>query len=195
MGYYRAGFRVIGVDKDPQPRFPFEFIQGDVFEVWDKLSHDEVAVYAASPPCQGNTPLRHIHKKEYPQLIKPIRNLFKQTGKPYIIENTKDAKFEGDVLFLCGTMFGLDVIRHRYFENNFNLWIPPRPCRHHKRVVKCGRRPDLLKQFHSLAGHFAGVPEAKIATGIDWMNQDGLRESIPPTYTEWIGKQLMRYLE
>jgi DNA (cytosine-5)-methyltransferase 1 len=30
--------------------------------------------------------------------------------------------------------------------------------------------------------------------GIDWMNGSELSQAIPPAYTEWIGKQLMEYL-
>lgn len=31
--------------------------------------------------------------------------------------------------------------------------------------------------------------------GIDWMNRDELSQAIPPAYTEWIGKQLMRIIQ
>lgn len=30
--------------------------------------------------------------------------------------------------------------------------------------------------------------------GIDWMDQDGLSQAIPPAYTQFIGEQLMAHL-
>lgn len=42
-----------------------------------------------------------------------------------------------------------------------------------------------------VVGNFSGVAQAKAAMGIDWMNRDGLRESIPPAYTEHLGRQIM----
>lgn len=59
-------------------------------------------------------------------------------------------------------------------------------------------RPKLLdlfcKQggpdwFIQVVGHFSGIEDAMWAMDIDWMNQSGLREAIPPAYTKYIGKQ------
>ena len=58
-GYYRAGFDVVGVDINPQPNYPFEFVQRDAFDVlleW-RLAHDFDAIHA-SFPCQSKTAYR-----------------------------------------------------------------------------------------------------------------------------------------
>ena len=50
LGMMQAGFEVVGVDKDPHPNYPGDFIQGDVFEdAPDVMDFDFVW---ASPPCQ-----------------------------------------------------------------------------------------------------------------------------------------------
>src|SRR4051812_36097550 len=102
MGYYRAGFHVVGVDICPQPNYPFEFIQVDALRALSAvIAHDQVwfqgssydAIHA-SPPCQHFTKygngVKDI-KERYEDLIEPTRELLKQTGLPYIIENVERA--------------------------------------------------------------------------------------------------------
>lgn len=59
---------------------------------------------------------RHLGRSEnHPDLIDPIRKIFKRSGTPYIIENVVGAPLI-DPVVLCGSMFDLKVRRHRCFE-------------------------------------------------------------------------------
>ncbi len=49
-GYHRAGFDVTGVDINPQPRYPFAFVQGDALE-YVAAHGREYDLIHASPPC------------------------------------------------------------------------------------------------------------------------------------------------
>ncbi len=56
MGYHQAGFDVIGVDIEPQPNYPFTFIQHDVqtLRLEDYfLELSDFSAIHASPPCQS----------------------------------------------------------------------------------------------------------------------------------------------
>ena len=114
--------------------------------------------------------------------------MLKNTSKKYVIENVKYAPLKNNVM-LCGTMFGLMVIRHRYFECQPEIVFPPCACNHHAKLTKQGRTPTP-GTFITVTGHFGGIEYAKKAMGIDWMNQRELSQAIPPAYTEWIGNQL-----
>ena len=60
MGYHRAGFvEIVGVDNAPQPRYPFEFVQGDALEYVLEHGHKFDAIHA-SPPCQAYSIMRNL---------------------------------------------------------------------------------------------------------------------------------------
>jgi len=187
MGYHHAGFDVDGIDLAPQPRYPFRFFQADALKYLSAWGHEYSAVHA-SPPCQAHTNAQKIMGNEHPDLIEPTRELLEKLGLPYVIENVPGAPLK-DPVELCGAMFGLGTYRHRMFETNWELTVPEHPV-HVARTTKMGRKPVDGEMMH-VVGNFSGVEKAKKAMGIDWMTRDGLRESIPPAYTEYIGKQLM----
>lgn len=196
MGYHRAGFEVVGVDIKEQPNYPFQFIQADAM-TYPLEGFDLVH---ASPPCQAYVAANLGRNTKHPKLIEPLRQRFKEAGARYVIENVEKAPLV-DTIMLCGTMFGLLVLRHRLFENNVGLSMRMR-CNHWGTVaegdfasVHWGRTPgqrrgkdaagNRLRDTYALPG-----PEWSVAMGIDWMTKAELVEAIPPAYTEYIGKQL-----
>lgn len=188
-GYVDAGFEVVGVDIEPQPKYPYHFIQGDALEVAARIGR-EFDVIHASPPCQRYSSAANTQDKDkYPDLIAPTRNLLKQIGRPYVIENVVGAPLENPVL-LCGTMFGIRMYRHRLFETSFECRQPPHPP-HHAPQVKMGRAPKAGEYIQAV-GHFSGVPEARREMGLPWMGQKELAQAIPPAYTRFVGHWALR---
>jgi len=202
MGYHRAGFEVIGVDIEPQKRYPFQFVQADALEYAKQYGHLFDAIHA-SPPCQGySNATSSKTKSNYPLLIPQVRQLLKELGKLYVIENVENAKSAMEnPLMLCGSMFDLQLVRHRLFETNPPIYFPPTPCYHWRTRAQPKNRPggSLLyaktlrdDQFLVVVGNgHAPLHLLKKAMGIDWMNAKELCQAIPPAYTEFIGKALL----
>jgi len=201
VGYHRAGFDIVGVDIDPQPNYPFEFIQGDALGL-DPEYMATFDVIHASPPCQSYSDLakRNRNADAWPRLVEPVREMLRGTGLPYIIENVEGAPLL-DPVVLCGTMFPeLRVIRHRLFESNVPIEVPPHQRHplvftHDKRKAHYGKLDQNTAYVQVTGGGNCSIANAKSAMGIDWMTKAELNESIPPAYTEWLGRQIMDYLE
>lgn len=207
-GYRRAGFEVVGVDLDPQPRYPFEFRQGDALALDPATIAREFDAIHASPPCQGYSAMRHAPgARGAPLLIEQTRALCEATGLPWIIENVEEARWAmHEPILLCGSMFdlgaqGCRTQRHRLFESNVHI-SPPSPCRHDGRPVigvyggharkRSARAGGRGTRDTWEGGHKAAASEA---LGIDWMTLQQMSEAIPPAYTEHLGRQLLDHIE
>ena len=95
MGYSQAGFEMVGIDIDPQPNYPFEFIQADALELLQDTEYlEQFDFIHASPPCQEYSGVSRQWREKgtiYPDILEPIRNLLIQSGKPFVIENVQNA--------------------------------------------------------------------------------------------------------
>ncbi len=190
-GLVRAGFVVTGVDLEEQPNYPFSFIRADVVTLATNMLQEFDLVWA-SPPCQGFTAYkrRKNHVRPRANLIPAVREMLKASGVPYIIENVPGAPLEQPTM-LCGSMFGLDVRRHRMFETSFPV-TPPK-CRHHEQTP---RFPPATNRKNLRSTVEVGVWRIPLdvqqrAMGIDWMTREELSEAIPPAYSEFLARAFL----
>lgn len=194
VGYKRAAdelglpIEIIGVDKDPQPNYPFTFVQADCLQFL-KDHGKEFTHHHASFPCQEYSRTRSLHDNEFPDIIAPGRELLISTGKPYVIENVLGAPMKNYII-LDGPMFDLRVIRKRKFESNVLLLTPGKRAK----IGSVGGKNCTRKDFngyYTTSGHQMGtLQEWRDATGLHWMTKAEIAEAIPPAYTHWIGLQL-----
>lgn len=165
----------------------------------------------ASPPCQGYTRGNAGKVTAWPKLIGTVRTALEATGKPYVIENVKDAAWDmREPVTLCGCMFDLSTIdtdgirihlqRPRLFETNWGL-TAPRACDHsaHEWVAGAygGARRDKYEAKYVRKGGYVPADKAVVRAllGIDHdMTWNGLFECVPPAYCEWIGTQLAAHI-
>ncbi len=175
-GYQQAGFYVVGVDINPQPRYA-----GDEFHRADAMTFplDGFDVIHASPPCQhyANVTRWRGDQNDHLDLVDLIIERMENSRLPWILENVPGAPFVPQFV-LCGSMFGLRVRRHRWFVTSWNAFALVPRCEHQV----------LLPFMHKGERAYADATECQ------WMSSIEARQAIPPAYTQFIGEQLISAL-
>ncbi|MCL7370545.1 DNA cytosine methyltransferase [Streptomyces ardesiacus] len=181
MGYYLAGFDVVGVDIRPQPNYPFAFVQADGLAYAAEHGQAFDLVHG-SWPCERYAAVTKWRgsPEAHPDLVGPGREVMQATGRPWVMENVPETAAAGILrpdYLLCGTQFGLNVRRHRVFETSWGGGgdlVPP-----------CWHRKDLLAFAHKGERAYAD------AMGCTWMTSLEARKAVPPAYAQWIAAQFL----
>lgn len=210
-GLQRAGFHVTGVDIKLQPRYC-----GDVFHQADALAFPlgGFNFIWASPPCQVFSTMKVMpNARKHSDLLNPIRVRLQETVTPYVIENVVGAPIEVSQpsffspvmgVILCGSMFDLqnganELRRHRLFESSIPLSQPQ--CRHRLPVIgfygdHARTRQRTIAGNRNRGGDITGSSTklrlVKELMDIDWMEWKESNQAIPPAYSEFIGRQVLK---
>lgn len=187
VGYHRAGFQVTGVDHLKKKRFPFSFILDDGISYICKNWHKYDAIHM-SPPCQKYSAANQYDKTNCSADLESLLIICGYIQIPWVIENVPNSPLP-KTINLFGPQFNLNIIRKRIFYSNIMLFEPE--------AVKQKRIYYPGKELFTIAGNGgknATVANWSKAIKINWMTRQGLRQSIPPAYTEFIGNQLINYL-
>lgn len=188
-GLHDAGYDIVGVDIEDQPRYPYRFIKGDAFD-WLLRDLSAFDLIWASPKCQSHsvcTPVaaRSSHAVQLPDVLSALRG----QSVPFIVENVSGAqRYMQSPVMLCGSMFGLGVYRHRWFElGNTDAFFLTPPCNHSVPAVLVSgttrRLENGRRREHSKA-------EKTAAIGIDWMVLSELDQAIPPAYAAFLASHI-----
>jgi hypothetical protein len=166
---------ITGVDIEPQPRYPFKFIQSDFRNV-DLSNYDFIW---SSPPCQKFSRVTPKHLKEnHPDYIAELRSLLQNAKNnsgpvPFIIENVPCSPLNV-TLKLTGEMFNKDWNKERWFESNFFILQPGSGRRRYKPV------------------QFINTSSRKTRSQFYYMNHNEYSNAVPIEYSHYI---LSSYLE
>lgn len=193
-----------------------QLIVDDAVAVIYQRGHEYAAIHA-SPPCTGysqGTSAIPDRIGKYARLIPATREALLMTGRPYVIENVTSRVTRAelrDPMMLCWTSFyrpgsvtdedgtPLWMRRHRLFESNMLLMLPS-IGHDHRPDMQCagaygGGRRDKWEARHVRRGGYApSLAVMRRLLDTPWMTEVGCKLSIPPVYTEHIGRQLIDHL-
>lgn len=209
-GYRRVGFEVVGVDVDPQPRYPWEFHQANAMVVLRRpallASFDLIH---ASPPCQPYSPAVRSRSspwvptrgKDEPAMIAAVHRALLASGRPWVIENVAGAAehMPAGYVLLCGAMFARPIPRHRLFATSWGMAQPAHPdCRGLAKDSAEWLRWEYRDMSVTGKGRREGTRDRWAhLLGLDLshrMSQHEMAEAIPPAYTEHVGRSALRAL-
>lgn len=183
-GLQLAGYHVTGVDIEPQPHYCGDaFEQGDAFE-WLTRDLSEFDLIWASPKCQGHSVLTPTaHKDNHEIQLPRVLELLRAQPVPFVVENVEGTQVHmRSPVMLCGSMFGLDVWRHRWFElGNTDAFFLLPPCDHsYAPVVVSGspRRGGVRTE--------PSTARRRTALETPWMTRGGMDQAIPPAYARYL---------
>jgi len=192
VGYARAGFDVVGVDIEAQPRYPFDFLRADALAILRRPDFlADFDVIHASPPCQAWSAYRRrpgVNSRAV-DLIGPVRRMIGSFfDGPWVIENVPGAPLI-DPVQVCGSSFGLYVKRHRLFESNVAL--VGSVCNHSRvRAFPPASNRRNARYTVEVGTYRVRRELSAAAMGIHWMTGDEMTQAIPPAYTAFLGAQL-----
>jgi DNA (cytosine-5)-methyltransferase 1 len=207
-GLQLAGFHVTGVDIRRQPRYCGDaFVQADALNPpFDLRQFDFIW---ASPPCQAHTSLKVMwNAKSHQDLIPETRMLLVSCSVPWVMENVPGSTL-GEGFLLCGSMFGLGVSvydgwrqlrRHRWFESPLRPLVPP--CQHSGATIGLyGDHARDKRRKKGIRERGVDFPDSgklqlgRMSMQMEWADWQGISQAVPPAYSEFIGRQVMRLLE
>lgn len=197
-GYHMAGFTdIVGVDINPQPHYPYEFIQDDALSYLREFDGGFDVIHA-SPPCQAHTRAAHLRaaqggRSKYPDLLTPVLGLLAKLDVAWVVENVPGAPGMDNAIVECGSAYGLGVRRHRLFLSNRKL--VGSGCKHKEQGRPWGvyhvMGDSIPKGGRTVTSIEQGLEVMGVSREIPW---NSLKEGFPPAYTEHVGRQIMEAL-
>lgn len=196
-GYASVGFEVDGFDNNPKvgKHYPYNFHCVDVLDL-DASFLAQYDLIHLGGPCQPWSKMLNCRpglREKYTDLIIPLRPRLIASGVPYVIENVEGSPLI-DPIWLCGTMFGKELYRHRGFEAGNGLVLPPlRHPEHVKRASRAGHwEPGTVM---SIAGHVGDIKKARELMGVSrFVPREELVEAAPGYMTAYVAAHAQAHL-